>query len=49
MTVVQADPGVDPHMLLKPDVTNAGRKNLKPSLPARTEYKIQKVQPPICH
>ena len=49
MTVVQADPGVDPHILVKPDVPNAGRRDLKPNLPRRTEYKIQKVTPPICH
>ena len=49
MTVVQADPSVDPHILVKPDVTNTSRMNLKPMLPRRTEYKIQKVAPPICH
>jgi hypothetical protein len=49
MTVVQADPSVDPNILVKPDVEAAGRMKLKPTLPRRTEYKIQKVEPPICH
>ncbi len=49
MTVVQADPGVDPHILVKPDVPSTNRTDLKPNLPRGTEYKIQKVAPPICH
>ncbi len=49
MTVVQADPGVDPKMLVKPDLVTPGRRNLKPTTRFHTDYKIRSIAPPICH
>jgi hypothetical protein len=53
MTVVRADPGVDPNMLVKPDVVKPdvvtpGRRNLGP-MRGKTEYKMRSITPPICH
>jgi hypothetical protein len=50
MTVLQADPSVDPRILRKPGVETAGRGTLKPNLPRNNpEYKIRKVEPPVCY
>jgi len=48
MTIVQADPGVDPKMLVKPDLVNPGRANLEPNR-GKIDFKIRALTPPVCH
>jgi hypothetical protein len=48
MTVIQADPGVDPNILVKPAIVEPTRRNLKP-VRGKIEYKIRSIAPPICH
>jgi hypothetical protein len=48
MTVVQADPGVDPGFLVKPAPVEPTRRNLRP-VRGKIEYKMRSIAPPICH